>query len=240
MGEAILIASGKGGVGKTVFAANMGAALAKSGASVVLIDMNIGMRNLDICMGLESRVIYDLTDAIIGICSLKKALVKDRRFESLYLISAAQTQEKAKITPAEMRDLCQELKEKHDYVIIDAPSGIGAELQLAAAGADRAVIVTTAEYGALRDADALDRVLERIGIVSRSFVVNDVKEELLSRGAVPDLQEISESMRIPMAGGIPHENNVIVSVNIGVPVVMEEGSYFERNFRRIIQRILQC
>lgn len=240
MGEAILIASGKGGVGKTVFAANMGATLARSGASVVLVDMNIGMRNLDICMGLESRIVYDLTDAIIGICSLKKALVRDRRFQSLYLLSAAQTQEKAKITPAEMRDLCQDLKEKYDYVIIDAPSGVGTELRLAAAGADRAVIITTAEYGALRDADALDRVLERIGIVNRSFVVNGVKEELLSKGAVPGLQEISESMRIPMAGVIPHDNNVIVSVNIGVPIVMEEGSYFDRNFRKIAQRVLHC
>lgn len=238
LGETLVVASGKGGTGKTVFAANMGAALALREHSVVLVDMNIGLRNLDLCLGLENSIVYDLTDAVIGICRLKQALVRDKRFPELYLMSAAQNRDKARITLGEMRDLCLMLKKKFDYVIIDAPSGMGEDVRLAAAGADRAVLVTNPEYGAVRDADALDQLLARWGIRKKCVVINKVRPELLGTGVLPEPSDIAESLRIPVAGIIQNDENVLISANIGVPLVMEEGTYFEKNFLQIIERIL--
>ena len=175
MSEVIVVVSGKGGTGKTMFASNMGAILAMRGSSVALIDMNIGMRNLDLCLGLENSIVYDLTDAIVGICRVKQAMVKDRRFPDLYLISAPRNRDKVRITPAEMKDFCKELSHDFDYIIIDAPTGMGDDVCLAAAGANRGVIITNPEHSAVRDADSIDNFLLRMGIKERSVVINRIR-----------------------------------------------------------------
>ena len=159
MGNVIVVASGKGGVGKTMFTANMGAKLAQKGNKVVLIDMDLGLRSLDICLGLENRVVYDLSDILSGLCRIKQALIKDRRFGEFYIISATYNTEKVDITPIHMKVLCERLKEKFDYIIFDAPAGVGSGLELAMSVADLAIIVTTPEYVSLRAADNLDSIM---------------------------------------------------------------------------------
>ncbi len=240
MGKVILIASGKGGVGKTVFASNAGAKLAQEGNKVVLIDMNMGLRNLDICLGLESKVVYDVADVLAGVCRIKQALIRDRRFPELYLMSAPQNKQKAEITPLHMKVLCNKLKRSFDYIIIDAPAGIGDDLVLAGAGADSAVIVTVPEYAAVRDADMLDQVLLEIGIKKRTYVINKVMANLICTGLVPSIAEIAEAMRPPMSGIIQYDENIHIAANNGLPIVYKEGTYIEKNFKKILERIIEA
>lgn len=238
MAKVILIASGKGGVGKTVFTANAGTTLAQRGYKVVLIDMNMGLRNLDICLGLESKVVYDVADVLSGVCGIKKALIKDRRSPELYLMSAAQYKEKAEISNFNMKVLCNELKKTFDYILIDAPAGIDDGLAMAAAGADSAVIVTVPEYAAVRDADMLDRVLIEMGIDKKAYVVNKVKSELIDTGLVPSLAQISEILKPRVAGYIQYDENIHIAANIGLPIVYKKGTYIEKNFSNIVDRII--
>jgi septum site-determining protein MinD len=239
MGKVILIASGKGGVGKTVFTANAGAALAMRGFKVALIDMNMGLRNLDLCLGLESKVVYDVADVLSGVCRIKQALIRDRRFPELYLMSAAQNKEKADMTPLHMKVLCSKLKKNFDYILIDAPAGIDDGLVLAGAGADMAVINTVPEYAAIRDADMLDRVLLNLGIQDRAYVINKVKANLIRTGLVPSLAEIAEILRPRIAGIIQYDDNIHVAANNGFPIVLKEDTYIQKNFVKIIDRILE-
>ncbi|MGN0710837.1 MAG: septum site-determining protein MinD [Anaerovoracaceae bacterium] len=239
MGKVILIASGKGGVGKTVFAANAGAELAQKGYKVVLIDMDMGLRNLDLCLGLENKVVYDVADALTGLCRIKQALIRDRRFEGLYLISAAQHRDKGDLTPLHMKILCEKLKEKFDYIVIDAPAGLGDGLELAAAGADTGVIITTPEHVGIRDADTMDRVLKDLGIHNRMYVVNKVKAELMNMGVVPTIGEINEALKLYMAGIIQYDDNIHIAANNGIPVVLKKDTYIEENFGHIVDRIIE-
>lgn len=238
MGEVITVASGKGGVGKTVFTANLGAELAKREATVVIIDTNIGLRSMDICLGMEDRIVYDLTDVMSGTCRTRQALIKDRRFQNLYLMSAPHAKEKKNVSVADMKDLCMELKGTYDYVLIDAPAGLEEGLEISVAAADRAVIVTTPEITAVRDADMLDDYLNQKGIYKKSAVINKILPSLYQKGIVPDPSEIGNSLRIPISGLIPYDINIHVSANIGIPIVMAKGSYIERNFKAIANRIL--
>lgn len=240
MGKVILIASGKGGVGKTVFASNAGAKLAQEGYKVALIDMNMGLRNLDICLGLENRVVYDVADVLTGMCRIKQALIKDRRFPELYLMSAPQNKQKAEITPLHMKVLCNKLKRNFDFIIIDAPAGIGDDLAVAAAGADSAVIVTVPEYAAVRDADMLDQLLLEMGIKKRTYVINKVLANLIGTGLVPSIAEIAEIMRPDMAGIIQYDENIHIAANNGLPIVYREGTYIEKNFKKILERIVEA
>lgn len=237
MGEAILIASGKGGVGKTVFTANLGAALAEKGASVVLIDMSIGLRSLDICLGLENRIVYDFSDVLAGICSVKQVMIRDRRFPELYLISAPQYRKRTGITPENMRAFCRELTENYDVVLIDAPAGIDESLISAAAAATGAILVTVPEYAAVRDAELLDQMLREAGIKQRCIAINKVMKRLYRTGLVPDPEDIAESLRLPVCGIIAYDENIHVSANIGIPIVTKKESYIARNFSRIADRI---
>lgn len=239
MGKVIVIASGKGGVGKTVFATNAGAELAQKGYKVVLIDMDMGLRNLDLCLGLENKVVYDISDALTGLCRIKQAMIRDRRFESLYLISAAHHKDKGDLTPLHMKVLCDKLREKFDYIILDAPAGVGDGLDLAAAGADGALIVTTPEYAAIRDADLMDKLLEEKGIHKRGYVVNKVKQELMSLGVVPNIAEISERIKLKMLGIIQYDDNLHIAANNGIPIVMKKGTYIEKNFDKITGRMIE-
>lgn len=240
MGKVILVASGKGGVGKTVFASNAGARLALQDHKVVLIDMNMGLRNMDICLGLENKVVYDVADVLSGMCRIKQALIRDRRFNNLYLMSASQNRQKAEITSLHMKVLCNKLKKNFDYVIIDAPAGVDENLEIAGAGADIAVIITVPEYAAIRDADALDHLLMDLGIKKRTYVINMVKSNLICSGLIPSIAEIDETMRSEMVGIIQYDENIHIAANNGIPIVYKEGTYIEKNFTRIIERILEA
>ena len=240
MGKVILIASGKGGVGKTVFASNAGAKLAQQGYKVVLIDMNMGLRNLDICLGLENKIVYDVADVLSGVCRIKQALIKDRRFPELYLMSAPQNKQKAEITSLHMKVLFNKLKRNFDFIIVDAPAGIDEGLILAGTGADSAVIITVPEYAAVRDADALDQMLLEMGIKKRTYVINKVKANLIGTGLVPSIAEIAETMRPDMAGIIQYDENIHIAANNGLPIVYKEGTYIEQNFKKILDRIIEA
>lgn len=238
MSEAIVIASGKGGTGKSIFTANAGALLAQRGHKVVMIDMDMGVRNLDLYLGLESKVVYDVSDVVSGICRIKQALIRDKRFDALYLMPAAPVREDGSITPLHMRVLCEKLKNNFDYVLIDAPSGIDDGFVLAAAGADKGVIITMPEYTAIRDADMADRALLELGINERYYVVNKVIGELINTGLVPSMSEIAQMLKAEPAGFIQHDDNIHIAGNNGLPIVCKKGTYIRENFNRILDRII--
>lgn len=182
MSEVIVITSGKGGVGKTTTTANIGTGLALAGHKVVLIDTDIGLRNLDVVMGLENRIVYDLVDVVEGNCRVKQALIKDKRYEGLYLLPAAQTRDKSAVNPQQMMDLCEELKEEYDYIIVDCPAGIEQGFKNAIAGADRAIVVTTPEVSAVRDADRIVGLLEANELRNPKLLINRMRPDMVKRG----------------------------------------------------------
>ncbi len=239
MGRVFLIASGKGGTGKSMFAVNFGATLAGRGSSVVLVDMDLGLRNLDLYFGLENHVVYDVYDVLTGVCRIKQALIRDKRFDDLYLMAAPPSRDDGTLTPLHLQVLCEKLKNTYDYVIIDAPSGIDDGLVLAAAGVDAAVLITTPEYAALRDADSLDRELLHMGIQERYVVLNKVIAEMMNAGYAPRLREITSMLHPPLAGIIQYDENIQISTNLGVPIVLKPGTYIEENFQRITGRITE-
>ena len=239
MGRVFLIASGKGGTGKSMFSVNFGATLARRGSSVVLVDMDLGLRNLDLYFGLENHVVYDVYDVLTGVCRIKQALIRDKRFDDLYLMAAPPARDDGTLTPLHLQVLCEKLKNTYDYVIIDAPSGIDDGLVLAAAGAEAAVLITTPEYAALRDADSLDRELLHMGIQERYVVLNKVIAEMMNAGYAPRLREITSMLRPPLAGIIQYDENIQISTNLGVPIVLKPGTYIEENFQRITGRITE-
>lgn len=237
MGEVILLASGKGGVGKTTFTANLGATLALRGARVVLMDLNMGLRNLDIYLGLENEVLFDVDDVISGVCNVRKALIRDYRFPELHLLSGAQYKEVAGITPAHIKVLFNKLKENFDIILVDGPVGVGDNLKMSASGVDRAIVVVTPDYSALRNGDMVDRKLQDMGIDSRCYVVNMVKPELFGRNLVPDLGEMADIFRTSMAGIVQYDENVNIANNQGYPVVCKRDTYIARNFDMIGKRL---
>lgn len=237
MGKTYLITSGKGGTGKTMFAVNFGATLAMQGHSVVVVDTDLGLRNLDLYFGLENRVVYDVYDVLTGLCRIKQALIKDKRFDSLYVMAASPSRDDGTLTPLHFRVLCEKLKNAYDYVIIDSPSGIDDGLVMASAGADEAIIVTSPEYSAIRDADNLDRELVSLGIGKRWLIVNKVVAELMAAGYAPRLSEISSILQPEIAGIIQQDSNIQISTNLGMPIVLKEGTYIRDNFEKIVARI---
>ena len=237
MGEVILVASGKGGTGKTAVTANLGALLAKKGAKVALIDMDMGMRNLDLYLGLENRVVYNIMDVFSGICRIKRALIRDRRFENLYLMSACPRKDNRDITPLHMEILCRKLKKDFDFIFIDCPAGIGSGLDISMAGADRALLVTEADMAAVRDADVLNRYLKKEGLTDTCYIVNKIRADLMAQHLVPDLREIAEILNSRLVGVIQFDYNIYISTNRGIPIVAKEGTYIEENFRNILRRL---
>lgn len=239
MGKVYAITSGKGGTGKTMFAVNMAAMLAMRGYSVVLLDMDMGLRNIDLYLGLENRVVYNLMDVMSGVCRIRQALIKDRRFgENLQVISASPGRDTRDITPMHMEILCEKLKSKFDFVIIDASAGLGDGLTLAVAAADSAVIITEAEAASVRDADTVDRELQKMGIEDRICIVNKVHGDLVTMGVMPGLSTVSRGMRLNIEGVIQDDDNIYLACNRGVPIVMKKGTYIEKNFQKILDRIL--
>jgi septum site-determining protein MinD len=232
MGRAIVITSGKGGVGKTTTTANLGTALAQLGHSVVLIDSDIGLRNLDVVMGLENRIVYHLVDAIRGKCSVQKALIKDRRLDNLWLLPASQTDDKDAVTPDDMRGLVCDLKAECDYVLIDCPAGIEQGFKNAIAGADEAIVVATPEVSSIRDADRVVGLLSAADVPAR-LVVNRISPQLVKRGDMLSQADVIEILALELLGAIPLDDQVIATTNKGVPAVLEGKSLAAKEFVRI-------
>ncbi|WP_342505306.1 septum site-determining protein MinD [Sporosarcina sp. FSL K6-2383] len=239
MGEAIVITSGKGGVGKTTTSANLGTALALQGKKVCLIDTDIGLRNLDVILGLENRIIYDLVDVVEGRCKVQQALVKDKRFEDgLFLLPAAQTTDKNAVNPEQMKLLVTELKRDYDYILIDCPAGIEQGFKNAVAGADRAIVVTTPEISAVRDADRIIGLLEQEDIDPPKLIINRIKRQLISSGEALDVNDITSHLSIDLLGIVLDDENVISSSNKGEPIVMDPSNPAAIGYRNIARRIL--
>ncbi|MBM7701369.1 septum site-determining protein MinD [Metabacillus iocasae] len=238
MGEAIVVTSGKGGVGKTTTSANLGTALALAGKRVCLIDTDIGLRNLDVVMGLENRIIYDLVDVVEGRCKPQKALIKDKRFECLYLLPAAQTSDKTAVTPEQMQELILELKQDYDYIIIDCPAGIEQGYKNAVAGADQALVVTTPEISAVRDADRIIGLLEKEDIQPPKLIINRIRNHMVKTGDMLDVDEIVQLLAIDLIGIVADDDNVIKASNSGEPIAMDPSSKASIAYRNIARRIL--
>lgn len=237
MSECIVITSGKGGVGKTTTSANLGVALALQGATVAVVDADIGLRNLDVILGLENRIVYDLVHVIEGECRLKQALIRDKRAEGLYLLPAAQTRDKNAVTPQQMRELTDKLKEEFDYVLVDCPAGIEQGFKNAVAGADRAVIVTTPEVSAIRDADRIIGMVEAAELPEPQLIINRYRNKMVSRGDMMNKEDILEILAIPLLGIVPDHEDIIISANRGVPAVFDEASVVGEAFRRCARRV---
>ncbi len=237
MGEVLVITSGKGGVGKTTVTANLGVGLAALGKRVVMIDTDIGLRNLDVMVGLENRIVYNLVDVVEEGCSLSQALIADPRHEGLFLLPTAQTRDKSAVTPEQMKKLTDELKEQYDYVLLDCPAGIEQGFQNAIAGADRAVVVTTPETFAIRDADRIIGLLTEHGIRQCQLMLNRIRPNLVRQGEMMSEAEVEEILPLPVLGVIPDDDAVVVSANRGEPIVGTatlSGRLFADACRRIL------
>lgn len=238
MGEVIVVTSGKGGVGKTTTTANIGAGLAMLGKKVVVVDADIGLRNLDVVLGLENRIVYDIVDVVEKVCRLKQGLIRDKRFEGLYLLPAAQTKDKTAVKPEQMQELSTELKELFDFVIIDCPAGIEQGFQNAIAGADKAIVVTTPEISAVRDADRIIGLLEAKGLYNPKLIINRIRQEMVQRGDMMNIDDMIDILAIELLGIIPDDEAIVVSTNKGEPVVSDEKALAGKAYRNITRRIL--
>ncbi|HZK34286.1 MAG TPA: septum site-determining protein MinD [Bacillota bacterium] len=238
MGEVIVITSGKGGVGKTTTTANIGTGLALEDKKVVLIDADIGLRNLDVVLGLENRIVYDMVDAIEGVCRLKQALIRDKRFEGLFLLPAAQTRDKNAVTPDQMQKLCEELKKQFDYILIDCPAGIEQGFKNAIAGADKAVIVTVPEVSAVRDADRIIGLLSANELTNPQLIINRLRIDMVKRGDMMNIEDTIDILGVDLLGVVPDDEKIIVSSNRGEPAVTEASSQAGRAYINIAKRLM--
>lgn len=237
MGEVIVITSGKGGVGKTTTTANVGTGLAKLDKKVVLIDTDIGLRNLDVVMGLENRIVYNLVDVIEGNCRIKQALIKDKRYPNLYLLPSAQTRDKTAVTPEQMKKLSEELKAEFDYILMDCPAGIEQGFQNAIAGADRALVVTTPEVSAVRDADRIIGLLEANEMKQTHLIVNRLRMDMVKRGDMMSSDDVVEILAVDLIGVVPDDENIVISTNQGEPLVGND-SLAGKAYMNICHRII--
>ena len=237
MSEVIVVTSGKGGVGKTTTSANVGTGLAKLDKKVVLIDTDIGLRNLDVVMGLENRIVYNLVDVVEGNCSPKQAMIKDKRYPNLYLLPSAQTRDKTSVTPEQMKKLVEELKEEFDYIILDCPAGIEQGFKNAIAGADRALVVTTPEVSAIRDADRIIGLLEANEMKRTDLIVNRIRMDMVKKGDMMSIDDVLEILAIDLIGAVPDDENIVIATNQGEPLVGNNtlpGQAYMNICRRII------
>ena len=223
MSEVIVITSGKGGVGKTTTTANIGIGLAKLGKKVLVIDTDLGLRNLDVVLGLENRIVYNLVDVIEGKCRPKQAIIKDKRFQDLYLLPSAQTKDKSSVSPEQMKKLTEDLREDYDFVLLDCPAGIEQGFQNAIAGADKAIVVTTPEVSSIRDADRIIGLLEASGIRDNQLVINRLRVDMVKKGDMMSVEDVTEILAIDLLGVIPDDESVVIATNQGEPVVGEES-----------------
>lgn len=236
-GQVIVVTSGKGGVGKTTTVANVASALAKMGHRIVVMDLDIGLKKLDLILGLENRVIYDVIQVIEGECTLKQALVKDKRFPDLYMLPAAQTRNKEDITPEQVIALCAQLRPEFDYIFIDCPAGIEQGFRNAIAAADQAIVVTNPEVSAVRDADRIIGMLESADFKDIKLVVNRLRNEMVKKGDMLSVDDLMEHLCIDLIGIVPEDKGILVSTNRGEPVVLNERSQAAIAFNNIARRL---
>jgi septum site-determining protein MinD len=234
----ITITSGKGGVGKTTTTANLGVALAMRGQRVVTIDADIGLRNLDVVMGLENRIVYDLVDVVEGRCRLRQAMVRDKRLPELYLLPAAQTRDKTAVDPDQMVQVCDKLRPDLDFIIIDSPAGIEQGFRNAITPADEAVIVTTPEVSAVRDADRIIGLIEAAEKESMKLIINRLRPEMVRREDMLSIEDVLDVLAIDLLGVVPEDEQVIVATNRGRPLALDNHARAGQAFNNIALRIL--
>ena len=237
MSEVIVITSGKGGVGKTTTTANLGVGLAMRGKSVVLIDTDTGLRHLDLLLGLENRIMYDLIDVTEGRVPYKKALVRHKKYENLFLLPTSQVKDKTAVNPAQLIVLCDELKKYYDYILIDCPAGIEQGFQTAIAAADWALVVTMPEISAVRDADKIIGELSRADKDNIKLVVNRIRPQMVERGDMLDMDDINDILSISCIGQVPDDETVVTATNNGDPVITDKNSQAGQAYRNIVGRI---
>ena len=235
--QVVTISSGKGGVGKTTAVANLAVALAADGAKVVCIDGDIGLRNLDVVMGLENRIVYDIVDVIEGRCRLRQAMIRDKRLPELHLIPAAQTRDKSAVSPSDMIRLCNELRKEADWILIDSPAGIERGFKNSIAAADRVIVVTNPEVSAVRDADRVIGILEAEEKGTPSLIINRLNPALVKKHDMLSADDVLDLLAIELIGIVPEDENVIVGTNRGNPVAMDPKSRAGQAFRNIARRM---
>ena len=238
MSEVIVVTSGKGGVGKTTTAANIGTGLAALDKKVVLVDTDIGLRNLDVVLGLENRIVYNLVDVIEGNCRLKQALIRDKRYANLFLLPSAQTRDKTSVTPEQMKKLCEELKKQFDYILLDTPAGIESGFIHSIACVSRAIVVTTLDVTALQDADRIIGILMKEGMEHISFIVNRMNVHHMDRGISVSLEEAKQWLSIDFLGYVFDDENMMRSNNHGKPIVLQRETQTYSCFDSIVRRML--
>ena len=244
MSEVIVITSGKGGVGKTTAAANLGTALAAADKKTVMVDTDIGLRNLDVVMGLENRIVYNLVDVIEGNCRLKQAMIRDKHLSNLYLLPAAQTRDKSAVEPEQMIKLCEDLRQEFDYILLDSPAGIEQGFKNAVSGADRAIVVTTPEVSAIRDADRIIGLLEAAEMKKIHLLINKIRPDMVRNGDMMSVEDVEEILAVPLIGVVPDDENIVISTNRGEAVTGKDclsGQAFANIGRRIMgQNVPLC
>lgn len=237
-GRVIVITSGKGGVGKTTTNANIGTALASMGKKVVMVDTDLGLRNLDLLLGLENRIVYTIVDVVEERCKLKQALVKDKKNPNLCLLAAAQTRDKTAVTEEQLKDICEKLKKDFDFILVDCPAGIEQGFQNAVAGASEAIVVTTPEMSAVRDADRIIGLLEaKEEITSYKLLLNRVRPNLIKSNDMMSVDDVVEILSAELIGIIPEDTGIITSTNKGEPIVNDEKSLAGQAYRNVARRI---
>jgi septum site-determining protein MinD len=235
--KVITVTSGKGGVGKTTATANLATALAATGEKVVCIDADIGLRNLDVILGLENRIVYDLVDVVEGRCRLRQAMIRDKRMPELYLIPAAQTRDKTAVSPSDMVRLCEELQNECDWILIDSPAGIERGFRNAVAPADTVIVVTNPEVSAVRDADRIIGLIEAEEKGPALLIINRIKPEMVKRGDMLSTDDVMELLAVELLGVVPEDEKVLMGGNRGAPVALEERSLAGQAFRNIARRL---
>lgn len=241
-GRVLVITSGKGGVGKTTTTANLGTALAMMEQQVVLLDTDIGLRNLDVVMGLENRIVFDVVDVVNGTCRLQQALIRDKRFEGLHLLPAAQTRDKTAVSPHQMKNLTNELRRDYDYILVDCPAGIEQGFKNAIAGADEAIVVATPEVSSVRDADRIVGLLEAAGLRNPRLLINRIRSKMVKKGDMMDIGDMIDILSIELLGVVPEDEFIVVSTNRGEPAVLGHslaGEAYKRVARRIMGEELE-
>lgn len=238
-GRVITITSGKGGVGKTTVSANLASALGQMGKKVVAIDADIGLRNLDVVMGLENRIVYDLVDVVEGRCRLRQAMIRDKRVPELYLIPAAQTRDKTAVSPSDMVLVCDQLREEMDYIIIDSPAGIERGFRNAIAPTDQVLIVTNPEVSAVRDADRIIGMVEAEQKGPAKLIINRLKASMVDRGEMLSINDVLDILAIDLIGVVPEDESILVSTNRGTPIALNgvNGTSAGQAFRNVARRI---
>lgn len=239
LGKAIVITSGKGGVGKTTATANIGAGLAAQGKSVVLVDTDIGLRNLDLVLGLENRIVFDLVDVVEGKCrSFRQALIKDKRFDNLFVLASAQSREKDSVKPEQMKKLVKELEKAFDFILLDCPAGIEMGFKNAIAGANEAIVVTNPEVSAVRDADRIVGLLEAAELKTIRLLLNRIKPGLVQRGQMLSVDDVQDILNIELLGMIPEDERIVHCSNKGEPAILDRNSRAGEAYRSVVARIL--